>query len=151
MKTETSFENGTLTLTRIYDMPRETVFAAWTEASQTKEWWGCGDTTHVSSDIEPKVGGKYIHKMTIKNVGVHPINGMLTAFDPPAHLAYQMPGMAEGEQMQVDVTFTETAGATKVQLTQSVIPAGYDTIIENGWTASFERLARYFKGERRAA
>ncbi len=151
MKTETSFENGTLTMTRVYDMPRAAVFAAWTEASQTKEWWGCGDTTHVASEIEPQVGGKYIHAMTIKNVGVHPINGMLTVFEPPARLAYEMPGMSEGEQMLVDVTFTEADGGTRVQLTQSLIPDGLGEVITNGWTASFERLARYFKGERRAA
>lgn len=151
MTTETSFENGTLTVTRVYDYPREDVFAAWTEASRTQHWWGCADTTQVTSEIEPQVGGKYVHEMTITNAGVHPIHGKLTAFEPPARLAYEMPGMAEGEVMQVNVTFKEAAGGTEVQLTQSHIPAGYDGIITSGWTAAFARLGRYFQGERRAA
>lgn len=151
MKTETSFENGTLIVTRLYDQPREEVFSAWIEASQTKHWWGCDQTTEVTSHIDAKVGGEYVHEMTIRNAGVHPVQGVLTVFDPPEKLAYQMPGMQEGEHMDVRVSFTEKAGGTEVQLTQSVIPADYGQIITNGWAASFERLARYFDGERRAA
>lgn len=151
MKTVTQFENGTLHVTRVFDKPRDAVFEAWVETSKTQEWWGCGDTTHVTSEIEPRVGGKYVHAMTITNVGVHPIMGQITHFDPPARLAYTMPGMAEGEMMAVDVRFTDKDGATEVHLTQSVLPDPMCDVVSAGWTASFERLARYFGGERRAA
>ncbi|MEM9786214.1 MAG: SRPBCC domain-containing protein [Pseudomonadota bacterium] len=149
--TKTSFENGILTMSRLYDHPREAVFAAWTEASQTQEWWGCAQTVQVKSEIEPHVGGKYEHAMTIDGVGVHPIKGVLTVFEPPQRLSYKMPGMSENEFMMVDVTFTAKGKATEVRLTQTAIPADYGDVITTGWTASFERLGRFFDGERRAA
>lgn len=151
MAIETSFENGMLTIWRRYDQPRDVVFAAWTEASQTRHWWGCAQTTQVTSEIEPRVGGKYVHEMHISGCGVHPIHGQLTAFDPPARLEYQMPGMAEGEAMQVTVEFIEKGPETEVRLTQSVVPDAYKGIIAAGWTAAMERQARFFDGERRAA
>ncbi len=151
MSTITKVEDGTLHVRRTFDEPREAVFDAWIETSKTQEWWGCADTIHVTSEIEPRIGGKYIHAMTIKNVGVHPIRGRITAFDPPARLAYEMPGMAEGEWMQVNVDFIERGNATEVHLTQWQIPEPLQDMIAAGWTASFERMARYFGGERRAA
>ncbi|MEP3279207.1 MAG: SRPBCC domain-containing protein [Stappiaceae bacterium] len=151
MSTTTTFEDGKLHVRRTFDEPRTAVFDAWIQASKTKEWWGCADTVHVTSEIEPKVGGNYIHAMTIKNVGVHPIKGQITAFEPPARLAYKMPGMSEGDWMQVNVEFIEDGGTTNVHLTQWPIPDPLRDIIAAGWTASFERMARFFAGERRAA
>lgn len=151
MTVSTSFEDGVLTISRSYDQPIEEVFTAWVDASKTKEWWGCANTTQVSSEIEPKAGGKYEHAMTITDVGVHPIKGILTTFEPPVRLAYEMQGMRDGETMHVDVQFTSKSGATEVRLTQSVIPAELGGVIQAGWTASLDRLARYFAGERRAA
>ena len=151
MTVKTSYENGVLTVSRSYDHPQKAVFAAWIEAGQTQEWWGCANTTQVASQIDPRVGGIYEHAMTIKGVGVHPIQGTFTAFDPPNHLAYEMPGMSPSEKMHVSVTFTETDGTTLVTLTQSVVPDQFGAIVQAGWTASFDRLGRYFNGERRAA
>ncbi|WP_298976431.1 SRPBCC domain-containing protein [uncultured Roseobacter sp.] len=151
MTLKTSFENGVLTISRLYEMPQADVFAAWVEAGQTQEWWGCENTTHVKSEIEAKVGGKYEHAMTITGAGLYPILGKFTAFEPPARLAYEMPGMSEGETMQVDVEFIPRGDGTEVKLTQSVLPSELSKVIQAGWSASFERLARYFDGERRAA
>lgn len=141
METHTSFESGTLTVTRIYDAPREAVFDAWIETSKTEQWWGCGDTTHVKSEIEPKVGGKYIHEMTIRNVGMHAVNGMLTAYEPPELLCYTMAGPTPKDNMDVRVVFTERDGMTEVHLTQTKVPEGLDAIVTAGWTAAFAKLA----------
>ncbi|WP_168193203.1 SRPBCC family protein [Rhodophyticola sp. CCM32] len=151
MSVDTSFEKGILTISRQYDHPLDEVFSAWVDAGKTREWWGCENTTHVTSEIETEVGGKYEHAMTITGVGVHPIKGKLTAYEPPVRLAYEMPGMSEGEIMQVNVSFKDRDGQTEVTLTQSMVPAELRGVIKAGWTASFERLARFFNGERRAA
>lgn len=151
MKTNVSYENGVLVVTRVYAQARESVFDAWIQTSKTEQWWGCADTTRVHSEIEPKVGGKYSHVMTIKGTGTHPISGVLTQYDPPARLAYSMPGVNSDEKMQVSVEFIERDGATEVRLTQMLIPEPYGEIVTAGWTAAFNRLDRFFDGELRAA
>ncbi len=113
MSVDVSFENGVLTISRRYDRPTDEVFSAWVEVGKTQEWWGCENTTCVTSEIETEVGGKYEHAMTITGVGVHTIKGKLTAYEPPARLAYQVPGMSEGEIMQVNVSFKDRDGQTE--------------------------------------
>ena len=57
MSTDIQFEGDTLTLTRVYDAPREEVFDAWVAVNKVEKWWGCRQTTKVQSQIEPRVGG----------------------------------------------------------------------------------------------
>lgn len=151
MKTQTHHENGVLTVQRAFDAPVSDVFDAWIEASKTTHWWGCQDTTKVQSEIQPKVGGTYRHVMSIRGVGDYPIEGQFVEFDPPRLLSYRMPGMDAGEAMLVRVEFTEAGSGTLVVLTQSPIGEPLTDVVATGWTAAFERLGRFFTGERRAA
>ena len=151
MSVQSSFEDGVLTISRRYDRSMDEVFSALVEVGKRQERWGCQNTTHVTSEIETEVGGKYEHAMTITGVGVHPIKGRLTAYEPPVRLAYEMPGMNRGEFLQVIVEFVDRDGQTEVTLTQSVLPPELQDVVKAGWTASFERLDRFFNGERRTA
>lgn len=149
MDSEFEFRDGTLTGKRIYAAPRELVFEAWVETGKTEQWWGCADCTNVRSEIEPHVGGKYNHHMTIKGQFDVPGDGVLVEFDPPSKLAYEsaLP-MNEGVHMRVDVEFIEVAEGTLVVLTHSGIPAirvegdcEMHEIIQAGWTAALGKLA----------
>ncbi len=149
MSTEINFENGTLTVRRVYDAPRERVFEAWVETSKVQQWWGCADCTNVRSEIEPKVGGKYNHHMTIKNAGEIPGSATLTEFDPPKRLAYtsDAPGPLGIGTMTVSVDFTEADGGTLVKLVHAGIPnmqvgpgVELSEIIKAGWTAALGKL-----------
>ena len=152
MTTEFNFESGTLTATRIYDAPRELVFEAWIETSKTQKWWGCDKCVSVRSEIEPKVGGKYNHHMTLEGIGEIPGHSTLIEFDPPNKLAYQssMPN-DENVKMTVSVEFSDTDQGTKVVLTHSGIPdmrvegdCELHEIIQGGWTAALEKLNALF-------
>ena len=145
--TETTFENGKLIVTRTFDAPRALVFEAWVETSKVEAWWGCDQTTAVRSEIEPRVGGKYNHDMTIDGKHEHPAHAVLTAFDPPEHLAYESAMPGSPVPMTVDVRFTEVDGGTQIVLTHAGIPdmevdGGHKMcdIVSGGWTAAFRKL-----------
>ena len=151
MSTEIKFEDGNLIVSRVYDAPRDLVFEAWVETSKVQRWWGCADCTSVRSEIEPKVGGKYNHHMTIHGAEV-PGSGTLTEFDPPRRLAYRSPG--PGGEMTISVAFTEVEGGTLVRLVHSGIPdmkvegdCELREIIRGGWTAAFEKLGNFLSTE----
>jgi uncharacterized protein YndB with AHSA1/START domain len=46
-----------ITMTRVFDAPRELVFAAHTQAEHVRHWWGRGNPLDVEMDF--RVGGKY--------------------------------------------------------------------------------------------
>ncbi len=151
MSTQTQYESGRLTVTRIYDAPREAVFDAWIETSKVQQWWGCANTTNVVSEVEPKCGGKYHHLMSIKGAGEFPMNGTITEYDPPALLAYEMAGWQPGATMRVRVEFFERDNGTEVRLTHDGIPDEGSEMVVAGWSASFGKLDRFLSAEATAA
>ena len=153
MSTETRFEDGKLHVTRRYDAPREAVFDAWVETSKVQQWWGCAQTTKVCSEIEPRVGGKYNHTMTIEGAGEYPGQAVLVEFEPPARLAYKTANpMDPNNVMVVRVEFREVDGGTFVELIHEGIPdirvegdVEMREIIRAGWTAAFGKLDKFLR------
>ena len=139
MSLTTNYSNGVLTVSKLYDAPRDEVFNAWVEAAKVQEWWGCGDTTKTVSDIEAKEGGKFNHTMTIHG-NDFPAKARITEYDPPARLAYESEANEMAPKMTVEVDFTEQGGQTRVTLTHSGIPAPLGDIITGGWSAAFGKL-----------
>ena len=145
MSTEVHYENGTLTVTRTFDAPREAVFEAWIETSKVEKWWGCSMTTSVKSEIEPKVGGKYNHLMTIEGVGDYPMVCKITAYEPPELFAYEdvSPNAANSEgagPMRVTVSFISHGSQTEVRLVHENLPENFSEMVKGGWTAAFGKL-----------
>ena len=154
MNTEIKFEDGNLIVTRIYDAPRDLVFEAWIETDKLQKWWGCAQCVGVRSEVEPKLGGKYNHHMTIEGVEQEvPDNSTIVEFDPPKKLAYQTDLPHDpNTKMVVSVEFTEVDEGTKVVLIHSGIPdikveGDFELrqIVQAGWTAAFEKLGNLFQ------
>lgn len=55
-------ENG-VTISRVFDAPRELVWKAWTEPEMIMKWWGPEHFTAPSAKVDLRVGGKYIYAM----------------------------------------------------------------------------------------
>ncbi|HEX9808116.1 MAG TPA: SRPBCC domain-containing protein, partial [Alphaproteobacteria bacterium] len=49
-----------ITITRVFDAPRELVWKAWTEPETFKQWWGPKGYTTPSCRIDFRVGGVYL-------------------------------------------------------------------------------------------
>ena len=109
MTTEFKFEDGNLIATRVYDAPRELVFEAWVETDKIRQWWGCAQCVNVRSEVEPKVGGKYNHHMTLAGVKDEiPGHATLVEFDPPRKLTYESTLPTDSNvKMRVSVEFSK--------------------------------------------
>lgn len=142
-KTETDYASGTLVVTRTYDAGIEDVFDAWVATSKIKEWWGCAQTVKVESEVEPKVGGKYTHNMTLDNGFEVPGEARLFEYDPPNKLAYEAPDEERGLMVQVTVEFTAVGDMTEVKLTHQNIRDEFSQFIIGGWGAAFEKLGAF--------
>src|SRR3989441_11491469 len=52
-----------LTIARVFDAPRESVWKAWTDPERAKRWWGPEGFTAPFIKIDLRVGGKYLFCM----------------------------------------------------------------------------------------
>ncbi|MFT7462966.1 MAG: hypothetical protein ACI9EF_001308 [Pseudohongiellaceae bacterium] len=108
----------------------------------------------VCSEIEPKLGGKYNHYMTL--VGGFEMEGQAQFLesDPPHKFAYSSPSPDGSAAMTVTVVFSDVEGGTQVRLTHDKIPMDpgpphLPAIIEGGWTAALSKLDTHLLSEAR--
>ena len=151
-----------LVITRVFDVPREIIWKAWTDPEIMKKWWGPKDFTSPVCKIDLRVGGKYLYSMrspegqnfwstgTYREIVVPERLVMTDSFAdaegnvvPATHYGLSADFPLE---LQVMVTFEEHNGRTKMTLKHTGIPAGeMSKQTEAGWNESFDKLAGALK------
>ena len=148
MKSEVKIGDNRLEMTRVFDAPRERVFAAWKQVEQVQKWWGCQGTTKVESQVDFRVGGSFTHKMHVEGAGEMSYTGTYDEIVEPKKIAYHMEfGQAKA---RVTVEFIEQGKQTKLILTQEGFPGQeFCQVVSQGLAESFDKLERVLA--RRAA
>ena len=104
--------------TRVYDAPRELVFAAFTDPKYLAQWWGPNGFTTTTSAFELKPGG--VWRFVMHGPDGRDYQNRIT-FDevvPPARLVYRHAGGEDVEPVQFNQTLTfEDLGNGKTRLT----------------------------------
>jgi uncharacterized protein YndB with AHSA1/START domain len=75
MKSDVKISGNQVQITRIFNAPRDRVFAAWKTPDQVERWSGCKDSTKVEVEMDFRVGGSFKQKLHIRNVGEYTISG----------------------------------------------------------------------------
>ena len=52
-----------ITISRVFNAPKEMVWKAWTDPEMVKKWWGPKNFTAPSAKVDLRVGGKYTFAM----------------------------------------------------------------------------------------
>lgn len=144
-----------LTLTRIFDAPRELVWKAWTDPEHVAKWWGPHGFTAPLCRWDARPGNEIL-------VHMHGPKGSPFDFDMPMGGAFQevraqeklvfisnaMSDETGKPQLEVhnSVTFEDCNDKTKVTLHAVVLRstpavAGAIAGMEQGWSQSLEKLA----------
>lgn len=150
---EVSFE-------RVIDAPIATVWKAWTDPEELKQWWGPNNVTIPECEVDLRVGGKfYIVMEAGEAMGEYkgmlwPMLAEFTVVEPNAKLAYAGKAWTEGHnengetqiEQVTELILAEQDGKTKLNLkaTVSKIGLGAKMAIEGmqyGFTQQLEKLA----------
>lgn len=143
-----------LTLTRIFDAPRELVFKAWIDPQLIQQWWGPNGVTNQINQWDSKPGGKINLVMIAgSELGAMagqewPMSGEFKEIDPPSKLVFLANAIANGKEIlehETTVTFDEANGKTKmtvhVQVTKTTPEAaGPLQGMEMGWNQQLDKL-----------
>ena len=110
----------TVAITRLFDAPREHVFAAWTRAEHLAHWFGPKRFTVPSCQSDPRPGGAFRVCVRSPEGQDYWIRGVFRELVAPERLvisctADDEKGIARLEEV-IDVTFAEQGGKTKLTL-----------------------------------
>jgi uncharacterized protein YndB with AHSA1/START domain/ketosteroid isomerase-like protein len=137
-----------ITLTHVFDAPRDLVFRMWTEAEHVAQWWGPRAFTNPVCEVDARPGGKILIHMRAPDSTVHPMGGVFHEIDPPKRLVFT--SFVDGPNGRIlegrnTVTFDEQGSKTKVTLHAKA--AGFVDFaarmlagMEPGWTESLDKL-----------
>ena len=134
---------GEVIIVRVFDAPRELVFACMTDPKHLTHFWG---PTGVSTPLENitldlRVGGVFETIMVNDETGEqYPSKGVFTVIDPPSVLAWGEPNGMENRSTFVDLG----DGRTEVTIHQTNVPAMFRTPeAQTGFNSSLDRFAAY--------
>ena len=150
MKSEVKVGDNRLEITRVFDAPRQLVFAFWKKVEQLEQWWGCKDTTGIQCEMDFRVGGFFTCVMQIRNAGEFTYKGQYDEIVAPEKIAYH----ADFGPLttRVVVEFIDLGAQTRMVLTQVGFPShemcGH---VSRGTMESFDKLEDLLAGQAMAS
>jgi uncharacterized protein YndB with AHSA1/START domain len=140
MKSEVKISGNRLQITRVFDAPRQVVFAWWTQAEKLQQWSGCKAATKCVIEMDFRVGGSFTQKMHIAGAGEFSFTGRYDEIVEPERISYQ----ADFGQAitRVVVEFSEQGYRTRVVVTHDGFPdQGSCKTVSQGTVESLDKLA----------
>jgi uncharacterized protein YndB with AHSA1/START domain len=147
-----------LVIVRIFDVPRELVWQAWTDPEHLMRWWGPKGFTSPACKIDLRMGGTYLNCMRSPEGQEFWSTGVYREIVEPSLLVCTdsfadekgtvVPATHYGMspdfplELQITVTLEEDDGKTRMTLRHVGIPSGeMSEMCEAGWNESFDKLA----------
>lgn len=140
-----------LTITRVFDAPRERVFDAFTKKESIQTWFGPEGFTVPGVTLDARPGGRYRIEMHSPEGSVHVVTGEFREVRPPEKLVYSwawLDGAGKGAETLVTLTFADRGGKTELTLVHSGF-ANEDSRAahERGWSSAFNGMASALAGK----
>lgn len=147
-----------ITITRVFDAPREKVWRAWTDPTEIAQWWGPRGVSNPESRIDLKVGGEvYVVMLAGAELGPlagqrWPMKGVFQEIVEGEKLVFKNNAVTEDGRTLIEglttVLFEDVGGKTKLTMTakaKGVAPEAPQMIagMEQGWTQSIDKLGEY--------
>ena len=105
-----------LAFKRVFDAPRDLVFAVWTDPKHVAQWWGPNGFTTTTSSFDMRPGG--IWRFVMHGPDGRDYQNRVTYEEvvPPARIVYRHGGGPDVEPVQFTqtITFDDLGGRTRI-------------------------------------
>lgn len=138
-------------LTRVYEAPVCTVWAAWTDPAQVAQWWGPRGFTLTTHHKDLRPGGSWRYTMHGPDGTDYPNIATYHVVEPQRRLVYDHGATDDSPPLfQVTVTFAEAQGRTTMELVMRLpspeAAAQTERLIQRaGGNATWDRLAEHLE------
>jgi uncharacterized protein YndB with AHSA1/START domain len=100
---------------RVFDAPRDRVFAAYTDPALIPEWWGPHDTTTIVDEMDVKTGGRWRFIMRNADGSETAFRGAYREVTPPERIVQTFEWEPMAGHVSVETaTFDDLGDRTKV-------------------------------------
>jgi uncharacterized protein YndB with AHSA1/START domain len=141
-----------ITLTRVFDAPRELVWKAWTEPEQLARWWGPDGWSNPVSEIRMDVrpgGGFKVTSVSDEDGTEMPSHGVYREVVEPERLVLEEPAEESWHEGAVSVVSFTDLGDGRTELVVRTTIQTTDEIrasAEAGMAGSLDRLGKHLAG-----
>jgi uncharacterized protein YndB with AHSA1/START domain len=134
-----------LVMQRQFAAPPECVYAAWTDASLFRQWFGPPGGTVTRCEMEAVVGGRWRTEMRSPEGQVYGAGGVFKTLEPPTRIVLSWiwdDRPAGAPDMEIDITLKPRGAGTEMTFRQSGFRSDEQRGRHNqGWTPAFDKLA----------
>jgi len=135
-----------LVLSRIYDVPPERVYDAWTDPNAAAKFLGPGNVKCVDITMDVRAGGTYSLVMVLENGERLPVRGVYREVQRPRRLSmtwrWEEDNPAEEHDTLLSLDFHDRGGKTELVLThEQFTSAESRSNHEGGWNAILDQLS----------
>jgi uncharacterized protein YndB with AHSA1/START domain len=138
-----------LEIKRFINVPRDRVYAAWTDPAQLKEWWGPESVRTRNLVADARVGGKYRWDLTDPEGEEMTVFGEYRELVPGKKIVFSWKWDDdenwEEHNSVVTVELSDRDGGTEVRLVHEKLPSEESRDRHNeGWNSVLNRLEKFF-------
>ncbi|WP_144463567.1 SRPBCC domain-containing protein [Siminovitchia fortis] len=147
-------ENLSLIVERVYNMPQQLVWDAWTKPEHVSLWWGYRGVPLYVCNVDLRQGGSYRYVQKEEDGTEYPFIGNYLEVDTPNRLVYTQIFDVEPFNEHESVTYDtfEEIEEEKTKLTSrtefksaEALQGALDTGMEQGAIDSMERFAKHLE------
>jgi uncharacterized protein YndB with AHSA1/START domain len=140
-----------LTITRVFDAPRDQVFKAWTDSAHGNEWSAPRRFKVTSFEADLRPGGTWRLGMRASDGEELWVGGVYREIVPPERIvsthAWQNPDGTSGHETLMTVDLAARGDRTEMTFRQT----GFESVEErdghrDGWSECFDRLEEQLAG-----
>lgn len=145
-------QQAQLTLTRVFDAPRELVFDVWTDPKHVAQWWGPEMFTTPVCRVDARPGGELYIVMRGPDGQDYPLKGVYQEVLRPKRLSYTNQAMDGSGVVLLEgkttVDFAAEGGKTRVTVhtqMRAMVPQAAFALagMEPGWNQTLDRLGAH--------
>lgn len=143
-------DSKTFTFTRVFNVPRKTVFNAWVDEIEFAKWWGPDGFTNPLCSLDVRPRGAIRVDMKAPDGEVYRMGGSFIEINPDELLVFTSTALnTENDEPFLEVlntiTFEDYEGHTKIELNAEILKLtgeGEESVegMEEGWNQSLARL-----------
>ena len=140
-----------VTITRVFDAPRDAVWKAWTDGEQLEQWFMPHGFTVPECTVDPRPGGAIRLVIHGPDGSESTSDGEFLEVDPPARCVFTTTGFDGALAVRNTLTLEDRGGKTELTLHAEV--TGFSPELraplagmEEGWLQSLEKLDALLTG-----